>query len=243
MRLINPIKPLGIALALLLSGCANLSVLNVEQEPDATAQRVTEETPKTQLSAYEILAQDLKQQPNKYQRNKKRVSDSVRADFAAAIALKNQGKIREAEQALLAITGEHKSLSGPYMQLGDVTLLSENADRFARAEEQYKQAIKANRHNYHARNRLALVLRKQGKFKQAESQYKQALVSWPAFKPAYLNLGILYDLYMGNKVKALEHYQTYQALNDKPERQVKGWIADLSRQVNSQKTSQLAEAK
>lgn len=88
-----------------------------------------------------------------------------------------------------------------------------------------------NQHNYFAHNRLALVFRELGEFEQAEQHYQYAIASWPAYDNSYLNLGILYDLYMGKKQQALPNYELYQALQDKPVRQVRGWIADLKRQL------------
>lgn len=79
------------------------------------------------------------------------------------------------------------------------------------------------------------MLREQGEFEQAQKHYQQALAAWPAFVPARKNLAILLDLYMGEATLALEEYQTVAALNNlnklPEDRQLKGWIADLSRRV------------
>ena len=242
MKSISPLKLSIAGLILLLGGCSSPLVEQVEQVSNQTADAKAGPA-QEQLTAYQIMALDLKQQPNQFVRTQGKVSESVKTQFRQALKLKEQNELQQAEQAFRSIASQQVGLSGPHLQLGDLALLETDKARFERAEQHYQIAVEINPHNYHARNRLARVLREQGKFAEAEEQYKQALVSWPAFKPSYLNLGILYDLYLGDKAKALEHYQIYQALNDKPERKVKGWIADLSRQVNSQKTSQLAEAK
>ena len=52
-----------------------------------------------------------------------------------------------------------------------------------------------------------------------------------AFSQAYLNRGILYDLYLGEKSLALNDYELYQALSNDESRQLKGWIIDLQRQI------------
>ncbi len=49
----------------------------------------------------------------------------------------------------------------------------------------------------------------------------------------HLNLGILYDLYRGEKKAALQHFSRYQELQLSDDRVVAGWIADLERQLNS----------
>lgn len=231
---------------LLLSGCASFN--NSEQSTTSdTSESINngqDVIPQPQLSPFELLALELKQQPNRYLSDKSRISDTIKVQFGEGLALKKQGKFLQAQQVFSGLTEQKPGLSGPWVQLGDLSLLTkDNGDPLTRAEGFYRKAIAVNQHSYVARNRLAKTLREQGQFSQAEEQYKQALISWPGFAEAYLNLGILYDLYMGDKEKALENYQTYQALIDQPERQVKGWIADLSRQVASQKTSQIAEAK
>lgn len=240
MRFINTVRAFFVLMTLTLAGCASVDLTTSEQIETATN---SENTAKVQLTSFELLALELKQQTNHYRQNQRSASAAAKSDFLAAIEFKRQGEIASAEKILTRLSAEHPKLSGPYLQRGDIYLLGEGEDKFERAEAQYRLALSVNQHNYHARNRLAQVLRQQGQFADAEEQYKKAIASWPAFKPAYLNLGILYDLYLGDKSKALEHYQTYQALNDKPERKVKGWIADLSRQVANQKTSQLAEVK
>lgn len=238
MRYINSIAVPLVCLTLMMSGCASLELMS---EAPVETKPTSQDVPQTQLTSFELLALELQRQPNLYHQNTKSVGNQTRSQFQSAIKYKEQGELANAEEILLRLSNEQPFLSGPFLQLGDIYLLGDDENKLARAEAQYRQALAINQHNYHAHNRLAQVLRQQGKFADAESHYRKAIASWPAFKPAYLNLGILYDLYLGDKTKALEHYQTYQALNDTPERRVKGWIADLSRQVANQKTSQLAE--
>lgn len=114
----------------------------------------------------------------------------------------------------------------------------------ARAQEQdtqqvialYQQALQRNRHNYFAHNRLGAVYRQQGQFELAQQHYDAAIEAWPGFAPAYLNRAILADLYLGKKIQALDDYEVYLALLEiaQPQakhRKVKGWIADLQRQL------------
>jgi Flp pilus assembly protein TadD len=138
----------------------------------------------------------------------------------------------------------YPQLSGPWVQLGDISLsIEQDEDQaLANAYSHFYKATQVNPHNYLARNRLAAVLRQQGRFNEAEAEYKKALESWPGFANGYKNLGILYDLYIGNKQSALDNYKIYQALQEKPERKMRGWIADLTRQIDNQQRDQLAEA-
>ena len=222
-------------LVLLLAGCSSLPELS--QQATEPAQQTADEPP---LSPFELMALELKRQPNQYHQSRKRVSAQARNTFADAIAWRKQGELDKAKQAFEQLTETNRDLSGPWLQLGDLAALQDNDASLKTAVSHYRRAIDINPANYLAHNRLARTLREQGKFSEAEQHYRQALVSWPAYDKAYLNLGILYDLYMGDKQKALEQYQIYQALQDKPQRQIKGWIADLSRQLASEQHSQLA---
>jgi hypothetical protein len=44
-------------------------------------------------------------------------------------------------------------------------------------------------------------------------------------------MAILYELYLGDGVKALEHYRRYRELVGGDEQEVLLWIADLERRV------------
>jgi hypothetical protein len=55
----------------------------------------------------------------------------------------------------------------------------------------------------------------------------------PDFREAYLNLGILYELYLGKLPEALAAYRTYQSLLEAPDHRVDGWVMDLERRLTS----------
>ncbi|MFT4939589.1 MAG: tetratricopeptide (TPR) repeat protein [Paraglaciecola sp.] len=183
----------------------------------------------------------LKSQNNQYLMTKVDVPSEIRARFIQALALKQQKEYEPAKEMFLSITQSQPSLSGPWLQLAEISQLQALDSGAEDAQNEHiktylQQAINVNPANYFAHNRLGGLLRTEGDFAQAKNHYQLALKSWPGFAPAYLNLAILDDLYIGDKNQALEKYLLYQALVDKPERQVKGWIADLSRQVEAQKS-------
>ncbi|MGD8818404.1 MAG: tetratricopeptide repeat protein, partial [Acidobacteriota bacterium] len=65
----------------------------------------------------------------------------------------------------------------------------------------------------------------------AESLYQTCIELQPDFKDAYLNLGILYELYLGKLPEALQYYRAYQSMLDEPDRRVQGWVMDLERRL------------
>ena len=75
------------------------------------------------------------------------------------------------------------------------------------------------------------MARQAGDFANAEKQYRLCLMVRPDFKDAYLNLGILYELYLGKLDLALQAYRSYQGLLEEPDRKVEGWVMDLERRL------------
>ena len=61
--------------------------------------------------------------------------------------------------------------------------------------------------------------------------YEQAIDADPAYAPAQLNLGVLYDLYLWDAARALEHYDRYLALTTDNDDKVKRWVAELRRRT------------
>lgn len=145
------------------------------------------------------------------------------------IALMQAKKWNEAEGALQIMTTTFPSLSGPYINLGVVYTQLGQLDE---AEKALLFAIDTNPQNMDAYTQLGFVYREQGKFAQAEENYLKALAIWPHHLPSAMNLGILYDLYMGRLQDALKYYELSQNIKGGDDRQLKGWIADISRRID-----------
>ncbi len=152
------------------------------------------------------------------------VPAAAQSRFDEAVGFLKQGNVSAAESRFLDLTRDYPSLSGPWLNLGLVYLRS---DRREQAKTQFERAIAANKLNLNAHNQLAILFREEGEFAAAEQHYLQALKVWPDHVASLRNLGILYDVYMGRQIEALEYYQRAQALA--PDRQMRGWIADLKR--------------
>jgi tetratricopeptide (TPR) repeat protein len=99
------------------------------------------------------------------------------------------------------------------------------------AQHAYKKAIDANPNNCAAYVDLGVLSRRAGDFLSAEANYLACTQRVPNFREAYLNLGILYELYLGRLDDALQAYQTYQTLSEDPDMRVAGWVSDLERRI------------
>jgi Tfp pilus assembly protein PilF len=156
------------------------------------------------------------------------VSSSARSAFDGAVAAMRAGQWPEAERQLTQLIRTQPNLSGAYLNLA---LVYVQTQRPAEAETQFKKAVEVNPANVAARNQYGIWLRTQGRFKDAESAYLQALQVNAAYADTHLNLGILYDLYLGRPTQALAHYEQYLTLkgDSADTGRVKNWVADLQR--------------
>lgn len=231
MKFTNGLVVLCVLCIALLNGCTSLL-------PFDEAEKNVETTSSESLTPLQIQGNALKALPNLYKTQTSGHNPSAKAlsQFQDALLLKQQGKFPQAKSTFLALSERHPNLSGIWVQLALLAKAQgkDNIEQMHKDMSKYlKSAIAVNALNYIAHNELALLLRQQGQFQLALTHYELALKSWPAFAQAYLNRGILYDLYLGEKPLALADYELYQVLSNDDSRQLKGWIIDLQRQVKS----------
>jgi len=134
----------------------------------------------------------------------------------------------KAESVLNKLVQQDKTLSGPWVLLGDVSRLKKMP---VKAEKLYQKAIVINKANVNAYLRLALVLREQGEFVRSQNTYAEVLSIWKDFPEAHLNLAILYDLYMNKPLLAQQHMEAYQFLNSKKSSKVAEWLTEIRRRT------------
>ncbi len=95
-------------------------------------------------------------------------------------------------------------------------------------------AIPSNPKQPASLNQLGVTYRQQGQFNKAREAYEQAIALDANYAPAVLNLGILFDMYLGDDKRALECYVRYLALTPSGDSEVSKWITELkNRKPNS----------
>jgi Flp pilus assembly protein TadD len=142
------------------------------------------------------------------------------------------GRDAQAEQMLVAMTRAYGQLAGPYVNLG---IIYRRTGRGREAEQAFRRAIALSPGRADAYNHLGIVLRENGRFREAREAYESALRIDPSYAYAQLNLGILYDLYLFEAKKALQHYERYQKLVAAPDPKVAKWMVDLRRRMKRQR--------
>lgn len=217
-------KPLGVlavfvlAAMLLTTGCSVGGFVTKEPVPAGTETAVNAEQAGLEGSGKPLRVE------------RAAVSSDAMARFNFSKSAMAQSSWKVAEEGLLTLVEDYPELSGPSLNLA---LVYRHLDDNRQAEHWFKQSITRNGDNLLAYNQYGIFLREQGRFEQAEEIYQQALSVSDVDANTHLNIGILYDLYRGEKKAALQHFNHYQELQHSEDRVVAGWIADLKRQLSS----------
>jgi Tfp pilus assembly protein PilF len=165
---------------------------------------------------------------NPYLLNRQKVSREALSRFEKANAAIEKKQWQEAEKQLSWLVENYPRLSGPYL---DLALVYRQTRQQEKSADYFSKAIETNPTNLVAYNQYGIFLREQGEFQAAQEQYLKALAVWEPYADTHRNLGVLNDLYLGNKEAALRHYYRYQELTFGKDRLVAAWIADLERQL------------
>ena len=166
--------------------------------------------------------------PNPFLEKIPATNEAAKQQFQRGVVAMQNSNWSAAKTEFTGLAKDHPELSGPLLNLG---IIARQKGDLKSAKQHFSHAIEVNPTNQEAYNQLALLYRKQGEFKQAEATFLQAIKVWPGYANVQLNLGILYELYMGEMESALEHYQNYQQLQSEPDRKIAGWIIDLQRRI------------
>ena len=146
-----------------------------------------------------------------------------KADFDRAVGLMKAGNVTEAELEFKQVALQFPQLSSPYVNLG---ILYRKAGRLEQSEDALKTAVEHNDGSAVAWTELGATQRLRGEFPNAAASYEKAIAADPNFAPAYRNLGVVSDLYLGDPERALTAFERYKELTGE-EKPVSGWIAEL----------------
>lgn len=138
-------------------------------------------------------------------------SPEVRERFQQALAAMREARYDEARPILQALAEANPELSGPPTNLGIIAMRADNEP--ARALQHFRSAVAANPGNAVAHNWIGVLLRQRGAHDAAERAYLRALEARPDYAKAHRNIGILYDVHLGNPGKARQHYRRYLDLD------------------------------
>jgi Flp pilus assembly protein TadD len=146
-----------------------------------------------------------------------------KADFDRAVGFMRSGNNTEAELEFKQVALQFPQLSAPYVNLG---ILYRKSGRLEQSEDALKTAVERNDGSAVAWTELGATQRLRGEFPNAAASYEKAIADDPNFAPAYRNLGVVSDLYLGDPERALTAFEHYKDLTGE-EKPVSGWIAEL----------------
>lgn len=175
---------------------------------------------------------------NPYLQNQVQLPTQAISEYQFSVKALRGGNQDLGELQLQNMLNEYPELSGPAYNLAALNKERGNIDQ---AKKYVALAVERNNDNFDAHNLRASILREEGDFEAAETVYQDILGRWGGYAPAYRNLGVLYDLYLGDPVKAIVYYRQYNKMLEQPDAQVEGWIVDIERRYEMAQPQALPE--
>jgi tetratricopeptide (TPR) repeat protein len=236
MRFVETLKPF-VALALpavvvaALSGCASMPdpMAVVKQVIGASESKPAEPEPSSPVGPAERAAAAEKAGPSPVvvlpvqAEPEVPVDPRAQAAFDTARRAMRAGRNDEAERQLKTLAQSNPELGGVHANLG---LIYRQAGKLPEAAAALERAVQASPRQAMFHNQLGITYRLQGQFTKARDEYEKAIVLDTSYASAVLNLGILNDLYLQDRKRALELYDWYLALSG-GDAAVTKWVADL----------------
>lgn len=156
-----------------------------------------------------------------------------------AIRLLREGQFAQADANLEEVRRVRPDIPEVHFNLGWAKL---QRRKFPEAVAHLTEGLRLRPEETRAYALVGIAYREQGRFADAEKAYLDGLGRFPDDDRLHFNLGVLYDLYLVDPAKALEHYQAFQKLQAKPDVKVAGWIALLERDAKRREAAQNAPA-
>ena len=151
------------------------------------------------------------------------VDPRAQAAFDTARRAMRAGRNDEAERQLKALAQSNPELGGVHANLG---LLYRQAGKLPESAAALEKAVQVSPDQALFHNQLGITYRQQGQFNKARDEYDKAIALDATYASPVLNLGILNDLYLQDRKRALVLYDQYLAIAG-GDAAVTKWVADL----------------
>lgn len=157
--------------------------------------------------------------------------------FDAARRAMRAGRHDDALRQFKALAQAYPDLGGVHANLG---LLYRHDGKLAESAAELERAVQASPRQPVFHNQLGITYRQQGQFAKAREAYERAIALDARYAAPVLNLGILNDLYLQDRQRALALYDQYLVLAG-GDAAVTKWVADLKNRKDKHVALQLKE--
>lgn len=144
--------------------------------------------------------------------------------YKNAIVALNNNELAKAEKLFISMSERQPNIAGSWANLA---LISIKEDNLAQAEVYAKTALEKNPNMPQALNLSGYLAQKKGAINIAKSYYLQAISHKSDYALAHYNLALVYDVYLQDIAKAIEHYQFYLAYNEQQDENTENWLEGL----------------
>jgi tetratricopeptide (TPR) repeat protein len=145
--------------------------------------------------------------------------------YARGLGYLRANQYTEAESAFTTLMSTRPELAGPYANMGLLYIKRNQQDK---ATEMLNKALEKNPRMAHAQQLLGYIETRNSNFLKARDHYLQAIEYKPDYAVAHYNLALLYDVYLRDIPKAVEHYKRYLELTNNQDKRTADWVNELS---------------
>lgn len=125
---------------------------------------------------------------------------------------------------------EYPGNSGGHANLGLISLKQSNINDAVVSAD---RAIAINPDNAAAHNLKGLINLEQGNIKTARDDFSTAIEIKPDYSNAHYNLALVYDIYLQDIARAIEHYTNYLDLTTENDPETRDWVDYLKSILNN----------
>jgi tetratricopeptide (TPR) repeat protein len=155
--------------------------------------------------------------------------ENLEARLALGDAYARKGRTQTALEQYDRAGEEHPNEPKVYCRVGLLYIDNRSAESQNKAREAYEKALAVDPAYRPALNNLGVIAMQAGKTDDAIGYFERVIKTDEKFADAHLNLGILYQDFKNDPMRAYYHYQRYVDLDGPRSDEVKKWIQEMQK--------------